>query len=413
MTQRKSKRPWAIILLAVLALASFSSLLFIQAYAQSSLDGDGTYTVPVDLAGLKMGADNFTSAATVEKHGDLYFFSFGHSRSIRDMTLTGNDKTAGYTVKAENDMTVYTYTVSYARLSSDLPFKALISAMGKEASFTIRLKLNEAKKISDSIADIGERPAEYVPTIHTSAANTYSLKTGTSFLIPQATATLGSEPCQLSVSAYYAGENVDIIDGKLLLDQVGTYKIVYRATSDQYKTMLGNDTFTEYTVIVHSTTGENDIVKLRDGDLDKNGGIIAGKLHVGTPVYEKAALAMSKIADNFEVYSIELISDDGSPIIPNGEISYLVLADGYFDRTSVEAYYMDENGSIVKIPTSNCGRYVSITTDKTGTFIICTPGVAFVMPMWGYAVITAMILAVVAFAIILAVIAVKRKRRYS
>ena len=33
------------------------------------------------------------------------------------------------------------------------------------------------------------------------------------------------------------------------------------------------------------------------------------------------------------------------------------------------------------------GKYVMLDTMHTGNFIVCVPGVAFVMPMWGYAVI--------------------------
>ena len=33
--------------------------------------------------------------------------------------------------------------------------------------------------------------------------------------------------------------------------------------------------------------------------------------------------------------------------------------------------------------------YVEFETDRLGTFIVCIPGVAFVMPMWGYAAIAA------------------------
>ena len=52
-------------------------------------------------------------------------------------------------------------------------------------------------------------------------------------------------------------------------------------------------------------------------------------------------------------------------------------------------------------------NYVMFETDRLGTFIVCVLGVAFVMPMWGYAIIS-----VVGFLIISGVITlmiVKRK----
>ena len=48
---------------------------------------------------------------------------------------------------------------------------------------------------------------------------------------------------------------------------------------------------------------------------------------------------------------------------------------------------MAEDGTLTEIDADGYGRYVRFDTDKTGTFIVCIPGVAFVMPMWGYAVI--------------------------
>lgn len=50
-------------------------------------------------------------------------------------------------------------------------------------------------------------------------------------------------------------------------------------------------------------------------------------------------------------------------------------------------------------------------TDKTGTFIVCIPGVAFVMPMWGYAVIIVACILVVAAAITVTVVLVRRKKK--
>ena len=48
---------------------------------------------------------------------------------------------------------------------------------------------------------------------------------------------------------------------------------------------------------------------------------------------------------------------------------------------------MDENGCLTKLSASGYGRYVATETDKTGTFIVCIPDVAFHMPVWGYVLI--------------------------
>ena len=98
---------------------------------------------------------------------------------------------------------------------------------------------------------------------------------------------------------------------------------------------------------------------------------------------------MKKIADNFEVYSAEFLSEDGEVIPLSDKVKLLFRADDYFDRTKAEVYYMDENGGLTRLSASGYGRYVATETDKTGTFIVCIPGVAFHMPMWGYVLILA------------------------
>ena len=56
-------------------------------------------------------------------------------------------------------------------------------------------------------------------------------------------------------------------------------------------------------------------------------------------------------------------------------------------------------------------RYVKFDSDKTGTFIVCIPGVAFVMPMWGYALIAVACVLVVAVAITVTIILVRKKKK--
>ena len=98
----------------------------LTAYAESPVLGqDGVYSVSVDLSGLAMGADSFSSAATVEKSGENYYMTFGHSSSISDMVLESGDMQTGYTVRTENGWTYYTYTMSAERLQSSLSFSFL------------------------------------------------------------------------------------------------------------------------------------------------------------------------------------------------------------------------------------------------------------------------------------------------
>ncbi|HBK01608.1 MAG TPA: hypothetical protein DDY77_01065, partial [Clostridiales bacterium] len=320
----------------------------------------------------------------------------------------------GKTSEKKDGWTYYTYTLSENNLNGKLSFSAYINAMSREMNFTATLNLSSSEKTAETVRDLGERPAEFVPVISTKAAAEYSLKVGTVFPISKASAKLGNEDSPVVITAVFGNDFVDVSDGKLTLGNVGEYKIIYKATNSQYKTSLGNDSFSEYVVTVHSITGENDIVKFRDTNnvLPEKAGIIAGKVTDGSDVYEKAASAMKKIADNFEVYSAEFLSEDGEVITLSGKVELLLRADDYFDRTKAEVYYMDENGSLTKLSASGYGRYVATETDKTGTFIVCIPGVAFRMPMWGYALILGGALLVIAGVIVAVVILVRRKKNF-
>ena len=137
----------------------------LTAYAESPVNSsDGTYSVPVNLDGLTMGADNFSSSATVEKSDENYYMTFGHSSSVDDLVLESGNMQTGYTVRTENGWTYYTYTMSAERLQSSLSFSAYINAMSRDVSFTITLNLADGMRTGDYV-DVGERPAEYVPVI--------------------------------------------------------------------------------------------------------------------------------------------------------------------------------------------------------------------------------------------------------
>ena len=389
----------------------------LTAYAESPVSSsDGTYSVPVNLKGLAMGAENFSSSATVEKSGENYYMTFGHSSSISDMVLESGDMQTGYTVRTENGWTYYTYTMSAERLQSSLSFSAYINAMSRDVSFTITLNLANGTRTGDYV-DVGERPAEYVPVIQTTAGNSYEASRGSVFPIPSATATLGSENLDVSISAYYmqGGEQteVPITNNSIMLDNVGEYHVVYRAESSTYLTNLGNPTCTEYDVAITSVAGGSTLAKFEDanGVLAEGTSLLASRITAGSSVFATAADKMASIADNFEVFGVSLVGTDGTQVTPGGNITLYLQANMTYDRNEVAVYHMAEDGTLTELSADGYGRYVKFDSDKTGTFIVCIPGVAFVMPMWGYAVIIVACILVVAAAITVTVVLVRRKKK--
>lgn len=401
-----------------MCLIMFAALMGggLTAYAESPVSSsDGVYSVPVNLEGLAMGADNFSSSATVEKNGENYYMTFGHSSSISDMVLESGDMQTGSTVRTENGWTYYTYTMSAQRLQSSLSFSAYINAMSRDVSFTITLNLANGTRMGDYV-DVGERPAEYVPVIETSAGAEYEAARGTVFPIPSATATLGSENLDVSISAYYVqnGERTEvaIANNSITLENVGEYHVVYRAESSTYLTNLGNPSYTEYDVKITSSAGGSTLARVEDpnGVLPEGTSILPSRITAGT-LYEQAAEKMKSIADNFEVFGVSLVGTDGTQVTPGGNITLYLQANMTYDRNEVVVYHVAEDGTLTELSADGYGRYVKFDSDKTGTFIVCIPGVAFVMPMWGYAVIIVACVLVVAAAITVTVVLVRKRKK--
>ena len=389
----------------------------LTAYAESPVQSsDGTYSVPVNLDGLTMGADNFSSSATVEKSGENYYMTFGHSSSVDDLVLESGNMQTGCTMRTESGWTYYTYTMSEERLQSSLSFTAYIVPMSMTVDFSITLDLSAGTRTGDYV-DVGERPAEYVPVIQTTAGREYEASRGSVFPIPSATATLGNENLDVSISAYYvqSGEQteVPVTNNSITLENVGEYHVVYRAESNTYLTNLGDPSYTEYDVKITSSAGGSTLAKFEDanGILAEETSLLASRITAGSSVYTTAADKMASIADNFEVFGVSLVGTDGTQVTPDGNITLYLQADMTYDRNEVVVYHMAEDGTLTEIAADGYGRYVRFDTDKTGTFIVCIPGVAFVMPMWGYAVILVACVLVVAAAVMVAVILVRRKKK--
>lgn len=262
-----------------------------------------------------------------------------------------------------------------------------------------------------------ERPAEFVPVISTSSGSEYEATKGQTFIIREATANLGDEALDVTVKAYYVrgGEKTEVeLDGnKLVLNNAGEYHVVYRAESPSYTTSLGNPTYAEKDVKITSSINGDSLAKLYDenGVLPEGTMLLASKIESDSTVYKTAADKMAKIADRFQLFGVELLSSDGSSVFPAGSVKIGIKADSTYNRNEVVAYLLGEDGSLTKLNVSNGGSYVNVETDKSGTIILCIPGVAFHMPIWGYILITVGCIVVVAGIVVTVVLVVKRKKK--
>lgn len=425
----KLKKLLSIALCAVLSVCFavlFAAGAKTTAYAASPVDGeDGKYEMSYDFGGQsgmgkQMLEKYFDKTAVVEKMGDRYYFSFTQlSSSMENLSLNlESGKQIGYRVTEDSgNRKTYSYTLSKENLQKTLPFSVYVSVRGETFPFTITLDLSSAKKVGEVEDTLTERPAEFVPVISTSSGSEYEATKGQTFVIREATANLGDETLDVTVKAYYVrgGEKTEVsLDGnKLLLDNAGEYHVVYRAESPSYTTSLGNPTYAEKDVKIISGVSGSSLAKLHDdnGILPDGTILLASRIEADSTVYKTAADKMATIADKFQVFGVELVSADGSSVTPGGNVTIGIKADFTYNRNKVAAYLLGEDGQLVRLNVSNGGSYVNVETNKGGTIILCVPGVAFHMPIWGYILISVGAVVVAAGIVVAIVLVVKHKKK--
>ena len=379
---------------------------------------DGKYEVPI-IKNIKMGGKYFSDSVIVEKLDEHYYMTFSvlDLSAVREINLVlGKDKVGTMTNKKESTIS-YTYSLEEPMLSRTLPFEAYINAMKSWVEFSIDLKLNEAKKLSDTIDDRGERPGAYVPSIDLSGG-IVEAKRGSYYQVTMPKATLADNSIPVTVSAYYLnGEekvNVPIVENRFMLEDVGEYHVIYRAESDLYKTNLNNPTFSIVDLTIKSMVNVNNLAKVEalteDVNLDR---VIvqALKLDSESDIYQEAKELLSKKSENFEIINVELYDQSGSLITPKQNYALYLQANARYDRNNITVYHLSLDGTLTPLETKGAGRYVRVETDLTGSFIVALNGVSFVMPMWGYALITIISLMVIICIVTIIIIMVVKKRK--
>ena len=415
------KRRTGAVFSAILSLCAFfsagASENFLLAAASSLC---GTYAVSVSND-MPMGKNNISDAAVLEKQNGIYYLSLTFNvTKLADIRLEIDDKTVGSQLVEENgDTATYCYTLSEESIAAPLPFVADVLPMGQSGlnrEINVTVDLSSAEKTSDTIENRGERPAEFVPTLLTNAGSEYLQETGTAFTVPSATAVLGSESCNVAISTYYVNgdelQSVASENNRLSLDKKGEYRIVYRASSPLYKTSDGNDTYTEYIVKIFSGVGVSPLAKFEDinGILPEGVTLQASRIEAGA-LYNTAAERMKTVSDHYEVFDVNLYDAEGKAIDLSDTVRIGISESSEYVGEEIEIYYLSESGMLGKLTCTELNGYVEFETDRLGVFIVCIPGVAFVMPMWGYAVILVACVLVVAAAITVTVVLVRKRKK--
>ena len=382
-------KKFSIILIILLAFI----ITFIPNVFASPINSNGTYEVSYEVTGTSsmgktMISKNFPNKFKLEKLNDNYYLSINYdtSSSMSDLKLSINDLNVGTIIRNKNNQMIYTYTLSENSINNELPFSVYVSAMQRRTEFNIKLDLSNSNKISDDIEDLGERPGEFIPELKLDLADEYSIKAGNNiyFNVIEAEASLGDNDCNITINAYYNDNLIDINDNKILIEKTGIYKLVYKAESDKYKTSLGNNTYIEKTIIINASNDKTNVVKLVSDN--PNYYLIGGIIENGD-TFDKVSKLMDNISINYSIFDISFYSNEGIKLDKVENELVDVYANLTIDRTKTKAYYIDSNNNLKEVDSKGAGRYVRLNISESGTYIVCEPGVPFVMPMWGYIII--------------------------
>lgn len=386
----------------------------------STLNSNGTYEVSYEVTGTSsmgktMISNNFSNKFKLEKFNDNYYLSINYdtSSSMSDLKLSINDLNVGTIIRNKNNQMIYTYTLSENSINNELPFSVYVSAMQRRTEFNIKLDLSNSNKISDDIEDLGERPGEFIPELKLDLADEYSIKAGNNiyFNVIEAEASLGDNDCNITINAYYNDNLIDINDNKILIEKTGIYKLVYKAESDKYKTSLGNNTYIEKTIIINASNDKTNVVKLVSDN--PNYYLIGGIIENGD-TFDKVSKLMDNISINYSIFDISFYSNEGIKLDKVENELVDVYANLTIDRTKTKAYYIDSNNNLKEVDSKGAGRYVRLNISESGTYIVCEPGVPFVMPMWGYIIIicgSLVLVGAISTFIIIKVVKKKRKNK--
>lgn len=400
-----------------LILLSAFIITFIPNVFASTINSNGTYEVSYEVTGTSsmgktMISNNFPNKFKLEKLNDNYYLSINYdtSSSMSDLKLSINDLNVGTIIRNKNNQMIYTYTLSENSINNELPFSVYVSAMQRRTEFNIKLDLSNSNKISDDIEDLGERPGEFIPELKLDLADEYSIKAGNNiyFNVIEAEASLGDNDCNITINAYYNDNLIDINDNKILIEKTGIYKLVYKAESDKYKTSLGNNTYIEKTIIINASNDKTNVVKLVSDN--PNYYLIGGIIENGD-TFDKVSKLMDNISINYSIFDISFYSNEGIKLDKVENELVDVYANLTIDRTKTKAYYIDSNNNLKEVDSKGAGRYVRLNITESGTYIVCEPGVPFVMPMWGYIIIICGSLVLVGSISAFIIIKVVKKKR--
>lgn len=398
---------------AIALLITPLPLLHAEEGLEENVYYNSSYTIwGTSSIGTGMIEKYFDSNALVVNQGDFYFVSITllDNNALTNLSIPG-DYERGVIKEDVGKKSTYTVSLTGNDIKSPIPLTGRVDAMRIDVSFNIKLNLDSVSKIDKILDSETEFPGVYVPTITIDSEGDVSSVQNAIYKLPEASASLGDEKCELEIKALDPeGEEVLIENNQITLSKLGVYSIIYKAKTNKYKTNLGNDSYTTKVIKVTSLSKSSDSVKIDDLNniLPKNY-IVQSQTITSGSEYDRIVNLMEDYSEHYEAINISLMDYDGSEIILSDNIKYYLEVSPSFDRNKLEVYYLDGD-KLINVACDGYGRYVTFSSNMVGTFIVLVPGITFHMPIWGYILITAGILLVIVGTLVVTIIIVKRKK---
>ena len=383
-------KSFIIIALAFLTTLGFLNKNNVRAMDKLDLENgsyEATYTITSD--GASMVKKSFDSKLLIEVIDDNYYMTITKLKdSVVDLKLKCDSMIPGVIIsKGEGVSEEYTYTMSKERLMSEISFTAYVIPMKMEVELSYTINASSITRISDEVRDLGERPAQYIPSLVVTGATSYEVIPGNEFTLPAAKATLGSESLIPSYRLYLNDKEIELSDRKIILNDEGDYRLIIEATSDKYKTSLNNPTSARLIIKINVNVDNIEAVKIEDINnvIPFEASIQAGIIAEGSSM-DLIDLAMKKYSVNYVAYNALLLSADGSNVRLNNDIRYSIYIPNELKDSKLQVYHID-NDKVTKLKSHIADGYITFDTNLTGIFVIGKPGVPFSLPVWQYGVI--------------------------
>lgn len=355
----------------------------------------------------------FDSNVLVTNVSDYYLVSITllNNKALTNLRMSVSNLESGLDEEVNAKESVYTISLEEEYLDKSIDIEAYVSSMNMAVNFNITLNLSNLVLTDKVFDDTKEYKAVYVPTLKLDYIGDINLVQNSVCVLPNAKGSFQYESVNVTISVISpSGKEVSISNNSFKTEEIGTYRVIYKAECNKYKTNLGNPSYTTVSINVISSSEDNTIVKINDINsvLPSKYYLITQRITSGNE-YDQISLKLEGVSENYEITNIKLIDDNSNTISLSNNIEYYIETNPKYNRNEIKVY-LYEDDELIELDCAGYGRYVKFENNKCGTFVVLVKGVIFHMPVWGYIVISLSSIIVLIGVVVLIIVIYKKKK---